>query len=141
MYAHNRWHSELGEYMRCTKRFSTTVRGGSLDFSPTVGQWLKERALLKWILQWHDGKVPDARNLLRTARRHQMANPLQLTKAEVESRLAACLSTIYALRQQAPALRQKHLRWRLGCAKRRGDDLTTREPNRILKNEARRQLQ
>ena len=139
--AHNKWDTELGEYMRCAEKLSIKHRGGALDYSPTVGQWLKKRAILKWILRWHDGKVPDTRNLLRAARRHAIDNPLQLTKTEVESRLAACISEIYALRHQAPALREKHLRWRLGLAKTRGDDLAMRELNRIIKNEASRRRQ
>ena len=122
--------------MRCAEKLSTKHRGGALDYSPTVGQWLKKRAILKWILRWHDGKVPDTRNLLRAASRHAIDNPLQLTKTEVESRLAACMSKIYTLRHQAPALRDKNLRWRLGLAKTRGDDLTMQEITRIIKNEA-----
>ena len=112
-----------------------------LDFSQTVGQWLKKRAILRWILRWHDGKVPDTRNLLRAARRHLIDNPLQLTRIEVESRLVACINEIYTLRHQAPALRQKHLRWRLGLAKRRGDELATQELSRIIQNEARSRRQ
>ena len=139
--AHNKWDTELGEYMRCAEKLSTKHRGGSLDYSPTVGQWLKKRAILKWILRWHDGKVPDTRNLLRAARRQAIDNPLQLTRTEVESRLAACMSEIYTLRHQAPALREKHLRWRLGLAKKRGDDSATREINRIIQSEARRRRQ
>ena len=135
--AHNKWDTELGDYMRCAEKFSATHRGGLLDFSPTVGQWLKKRAILRWILRWHDGKVPDTRNLLRAARRHLIDNPLQLTRTEVESRLVACINEIYTLRHQAPALRQKHLRWRLGLAKRRGDELAIQELTRIMQNEAR----
>ena len=71
-FLHNKYDTELGDLMcsaeqRCTKRHTKT-----LAFSPTVGQWLKKRAVLQWILRWHEGKVPDPRNLLRAAKRQQM---------------------------------------------------------------------
>lgn len=139
--AHNRWDSELGEYMRCAERASTDGCSGTICFSPTVGQWLKKRSILKWILRWHDGKVPDVRNLLRAARRHQMDNPLSLSKEDVEARLVACMSEIYTIKMQAPALRSKHLQWRLNLAKKRDDEVAEKEITRIIRNEARRRRQ
>ena len=109
-----------------------------MEYSPTVGQWLKKRAVLKWILRWHDGKVPDPRNLIRTAQRQQIEDPLGLSRLEIESRLVACMHEIYQLRQQAPALRKRHLKWCLTLAKDRSDDTATKEIQAIIKNEAKR---
>ena len=140
-YLHNKYDTELGEFMRhaehrCTKRHTT-----NMEFSPTVGQWLRKRAVLKWILRWHDGKVPDPRNLLRAARRQQMANPLQLTRSDIESRLVACMQKIYDLRQQSPHLRKQHLQWCLTRAQHKSDHIATKEIQEIIKNEARRRQQ
>ena len=101
----------------------------------------KKRSILKWILRWHDGKVPDVRNLLRAARRHHIDNPLELSKSEIETRLVACMSEIFELKTQAPSLRQKHLQFRLTLAKKREDELAREEILRIIKNEARRRRQ
>ena len=141
IHAHNQWDTELGDYMRCAEQTCMTRSIGLIDYSPTVGQWLKQRAILKWILRWHEEKVPDIRNLLRAARCHQIENPLQLTKAEVEHRLIACINEAYALQTQAPSLRQKHLHWRLQLAKRQRGELATLEITRIIKNEARKRRQ
>ena len=98
-----------------------------MEYSPTVGQWLKKRAVLKWILRWHDGKVPYPRNLIRTAQPQQIDDPLGLSRLEIECRLVACMHEIYQLRQQAPALRKRHLKWCLTLAKDRSDDTATKE--------------
>ena len=139
--AHNHWDTELGEYMRCAERASTDRGPSSICFSPSVGQWLKKRSILKWILRWHDGKVPDVRNLLRAAHRHHIDNPLGLSKSEIETRLVACMSEIFELKTQAPSLRQKHLQCRLTLAKKRDDELAAEETLRIIKDEARRRRQ
>lgn len=83
---------------------SVSYNDGSIDFSPTVGKLRKNQSILKWILQVHDGKVPDVQNLLRAACHHHIVYPLSLSKAEVEARLVACMSEIYGLQRQAPAL-------------------------------------
>ena len=139
--AHNHWDTELGEYMRCAERASTDRVPSPICFSPSVGQWLKKRAILKWILRWHDGKVPDVRNLLQAARRHHIDNPLGLNKSEIETKLVACMSEIFELKAQAPSLRQKHLQCRLTLAKKRDDELAAEETLRIIKDEARRRRQ
>ena len=48
---------------------------------------------------------------------------------------------IYQLRQQAPALRKRHLRWCLTLARDRADDTATKEIQEIIKNEAKRRQQ
>lgn len=140
-FLHDKYDIELGELMRhaeksCTKRHTT-----SMEFSPTVGQWLKKRAVLKWILRWHEGKVPDPRNLLRAARRLQIVEPLNLTRQEIESRLVACMQHIYDLRQQAPTLRKRHLQWCLNRAQKKSDHNASKEIQDIIKAEARRRQQ
>ncbi len=140
-YHHNKWDTEFGEYMRSAERVCTKYKDNYIEYSPTVGQWLKRRAILRWLLRWHDGKVTNIRNLLRAARRNNIDDPLNLTRTEVEQRLEACLNLLYNLRNQAPSLRQKHLQWRFTVAKRRDDISAQTEINRIMKQEAKRKRQ
>ena len=65
-------------------------------------------------------------------------NPLELGRQEIEARLVACIKEIYNLRQTAPALRTKHLKWRLLLAKERQEETAQQEITRIMKNEARK---
>ena len=138
---HNQWDNELGDYMRSAERHCSHYKDGSIEFSPTVGQWLRKRSILKWIIRWQDGKVPDVRNLLRAAKRMHIENPLELQKDEVEARLVSCINEIYNLRRNAPALRDKHLKWRLSLASKREDTVAVQEINRIRRNEARKRRQ
>ncbi len=47
---HNKLDNELGDYMRSAEKSCTKYKNDHIDYSPTVGQWLKRRAILKWIL-------------------------------------------------------------------------------------------
>jgi hypothetical protein len=139
--AHNKWDNELGDYMRSAENACAHYRDGTIEFSPTVGQWLRKRSVLKWILRWHDGKVPDTRNLLRAAKRLHIDNALSLDRQDIEARLVACLDELYQLRHDAPALRLKHLRWRLSIAKSRQDEVAQLEIHRIIVTEAKKRRQ
>jgi hypothetical protein len=139
--AHNKWDSELGDYMRSAENVCSHYCDGTIAFSPSVGQWLRKRSVLKWLLRWHDGKVPDARNLLRATKRLHIDNALSLTRPDIEARLVACLSELYKLRQDAPALRIKHLKWRLSIAKTRQDKVAQQEIHRIIITEAKKRRQ
>ena len=139
--AHNKWDKELGDYMQSAENACSHYRDGSIEYSPTVGQWLRKRSVLKWILRWHDGKVPDTRNLLRAAKRLCIENPLDLNRQDIEARLVACLNELYQLKKDAPALRLKHLKWRLSTAKAWKDAETQQEICRIIISEARKRIQ
>jgi hypothetical protein len=139
--AHNKWDNELGDFMKCAENSCSHYRDGTIVFSPTVGQWLRKRSVLKWILRWHDGKVPDVRNLLRAAKRLHIDNALSPTRQDIEARLVACLNELYQLRNDAPALRLKHLRWRLSLAKSREDEVAQQEIHRIIVTEAKKRQQ
>jgi hypothetical protein len=138
---HNKWDREWGELMTSAERKCNKFKSCALEFSPTVGQWLRRRAILKWILRWQEGKVPDARNLQRAARRANIKAPLQMSQQEVEGRLHGCMQELFRLRTQAPELRKKHLRWRLALAHQRQDAEATQEINRIIRSEAKRKQQ
>ena len=63
-----------------------------------------------------------------------MANPLQLTRSDIESRLVACMQKIYDLRQQSPHLRKQHLQWCLTRAQHKSDHIAKKEIQEIIKN-------
>ena len=138
---HNKLDKALGDMMTCAERACTMYKGGSLEFRPTVGQWIKNRSVLKGILQWQGGKVPDTHNMLQVARHKNIENPLTITRIKVEARLLACMWDLFKLHDKAPALRQKHLQWRLSLAKHCGDDIATNEISRIIATEAQKQCQ
>jgi hypothetical protein len=131
---HDKWDQEMGDFMRYSEKICTKSKSCVFEFSPAVGQWLKRRSVLKWLLRWHDCKVPDTRNMCRE-------DPLSLTKSEVQLRLHGYIEHLFELKSQAPMLRRKHLQWQLKLARERGDDVTSTEVLRIIKNEARRQCQ
>jgi len=139
--AHNQWDNELGDYMRSAELHCSHYKDGSIKFSPTVGQWLRKRSILKWILWWKEGKVPDVRNLLRAAKRMHIDKPLELSTQEIEAQRGPCINAIYDLRHNAPSLRDKHLKWHLTLAYKREDEAAVQEINRIRRNEAQKRRQ
>jgi hypothetical protein len=56
---HNKWDNKLGDFMASAEDQCAKFKSCHIEFSPTMGQWLKRRSILKWILRWHDGKVSD----------------------------------------------------------------------------------
>lgn len=138
---HDKWDNELGQFMRSAEKFCTKFKGCAIEYSPTVGQWLRCRSVLQWLLRWHDGKVPDAWNLRRAARRVNITDPLSLSKPEVHAGLQGCLDHLFELRSKVLALRKKHLQWQLLVAKDCGDDVAAQKILHIVRNQARRQRQ
>ena len=45
--AHHQWDLELGNYMRSAEHSCTHYKDGTIEFSPTVGQWLCKQSVLK----------------------------------------------------------------------------------------------
>jgi hypothetical protein len=72
--------------------------------------------------------------MCQAARRANITNPLSLSKLEVHNRLHGWLEHLFELKSQAPALRRKHVQWRLKVAKERCDDEASIEILRIVKN-------
>ena len=61
---HNKWDNEWGDFMSSAEDQCSKFKNCSIEYSLTVGLWIKRRSILKWLLLWHDGKVPDTRNLV-----------------------------------------------------------------------------
>lgn len=138
---HEKWDTELGNFMKHSEGGCTKFKSCAIEYSPTVGQWIRRRSVLKWILLWHDGKVPDPRNICRAARRLNIVDPLSLSKREIHDRLHSCIEHLFELKAQAPSLRRKHLNWQMKIAQQRGDEDTATEILCIIKNEASRRRQ
>ena len=70
---------------------------------------LKRQAVLQWILCWHEGKVRETSNLLQTACRYELENPLGITRTEVKSPLLVITIELHNLKMDAPSLCREHL--------------------------------
>ena len=92
---HNKWDNEWGDFMSSAEDQCSKFKNCSIEYSPTVGLWIKHRSILKWLLRWHDGKVPDTRNLIRAATMNHIDNPLELSRDEVEIKLVACIGELF----------------------------------------------
>eukprot|EP00956_Cyclotella_meneghiniana_P029543 scaffold71866_cov64-Cyclotella_meneghiniana.AAC.1 len=138
---HNKWDNELGDFMASAEDQCTKFKSSQIEYSPTVGIFIKRRSILKWILRWYEGKVPDTRNLLRAAGRNNVENPLTTSREDIEARLVACIGHLMELKKIAPELRRKHLLQCLIDAKERGDDKAVAEIIRIRQKECDRKRQ
>jgi len=138
---HNKWDNELGDFMASAEEQCTKFKSSLIEYSPTVGVFIKRRSILKWILRWYDGKVPDVRNLLRAAKRNNVENPLTTSREDIEARLVACIGHLMELKKIAPELRRKHLLSCLIEARKRGDDTAVAEILRIRRKECDRKRQ
>eukprot|EP00956_Cyclotella_meneghiniana_P022374 scaffold42312_cov96-Cyclotella_meneghiniana.AAC.2 len=132
---HNKWDNELGDFMASAEDQCTKFKSSLIEYSPTVGVFIKRRSILKWILRWYDGKVPDVRNLLRAAKWNNVENPLTTSREDIEARLVACIGHLMELKKIAPELRRKHLLSCLIEARKRGDDTAVAEILRRLLEE------
>lgn len=138
---YNKWDKEFGDFMISAEKRCHKFKSCSLKYSPTIGQWLCQQAILKWILQWHDDKVPDTWNLRHAARHAKIENAFTLTCMEIEACLVACLQQLYHLRSQAPDLHWRHLQWWLFLECEWGDNNSAQEILQIVKNKAQKQHQ
>ena len=88
---HYWWDTELGEILHSLKKGCGKIKSCAIEYSPTVGLWLQQRAIYKWILRWHAGKVPDTWNVLRAAKQANIDKPLQLSKQNSKEKRQGCL--------------------------------------------------
>lgn len=133
--SHNRWDKELGEHMAAAERECTRRKSNLIEFSPMVNTVLHRKKIYQWALRRKKGKSVHTGSLLRAATRWKVANPLELTEAELESRLFALEEELNELRSNSAQLRKRHL---LDCLKRardNGDEDDEREVKRIMKRE------
>jgi hypothetical protein len=84
---HNKWDTELGDFMPSARKSHNKYKSCAIKYSPMVGLWFRWHAILKWIWQLHDGKVPNTRNLQRAALCENIENPLKITQQDVEAHL------------------------------------------------------
>lgn len=106
---HNKWDNEWGDSSAEDQR--SKFGNCSIECSPTVGLWIKRRAILRWLLPRHDSKVPDSRNPVRAAtRNNKIKSPLELSRDDMDARLVRCIGELFRLEKEASELRRKHLK-------------------------------
>lgn len=44
---HNKWDNDLGDFMAHAREQCTKFKSCHIEYSPSVGQWLKQRSILK----------------------------------------------------------------------------------------------
>ena len=132
---HNKWDKELGEFMQASEKLCTKRKCNRIEFSPGINLLLKRRAILRWILRWHEGKVRDTRNLQRAARRNGLERPLELTRDEVEAQIYICIKELQRQQENAPSLRKEHLYRCANKAKQCGDKTEANEIRQIIRRE------
>ena len=115
-------------------------KNDTLEWSPTIGLWIKRYQLYVAMQKYHAGKMPDPQNFLRACS-GTMANipdPRTITAIDRKARLQAVIDRLESLRPLEPRLRIDHLRNCLDAAKKRNDAKSILTIIWILKDEQQR---
>jgi hypothetical protein len=80
------------------------------DFRPTIQMWYDRIHAYLQLIRLKEGKVSNASNIVRFAKRTHIERPAELIMEELEGGLQFCRIRKADLRQQAKGLRKVHLR-------------------------------
>lgn len=138
---HNAFDRELGELMMAAEHKCTKFKRSHWECSPIVNLLIKRKLLLRWILRWHDGKVPNTCHLLRAAKIHSIEDALKIPRSEIEARLRHCIEELNDIRIRSPEMRQKFMRQLRQEAYDDGRSSDEEEISRIMKRESDRARQ
>ena len=137
----NRWDDELTDYMLAAEKRCRKYKQTHLEYSPTVGAWLRRRWLLGRVKRYLQGKVPDPRNLKRACLKKDclgssIGDPRDFTLDTVEAEMYICIKQLDELRAKAPELRQKHLKACLKKAQDAEDEEKAAAIAKVIRREA-----
>ena len=102
----NKWDRELTELMLAAENKCHKFKQCHIPYSPEVAEWITRRWLLGRIRRYHQGKVPDPRNLFRQCRKHRVPDPRDLTEDKLNIEIYLCAKKIEELKPLAPKLRR-----------------------------------
>ena len=111
------------------------IRSGTIPFTPEVAAMIRRLRVFQSLLRFRLGNKVNLGNLVRTARRHNVANPLSLTTEEIRTRIKACNEELAAAKVTGWTDRRKML---LQCAQEsrtRGDDIAAEQILDIVQRE------
>jgi hypothetical protein len=125
-------------YMRRVEKICRKIKCCRIAFSPEAAIWIRRVQVYYTILRFHKGKTKNRGNLKRTARRCNIANPLQIPIKEIVLRLEACKKECLFYRKHGKRFRFKHLEERKKVAKDNGDKEAFTSISAIIKREHQR---
>jgi hypothetical protein len=109
-------------YMRRAKKIRRKIMCCRIAFSPEAAIWIRRVQVHYTILCFHKGKIKNCGNLKRTARRCNIADPLQIPIKEIVLRLKACKKECLFYCKHGKRFRRKHLEERKRAAKDNGNE-------------------
>ena len=124
--------------MRASEKQCRKFKQTHIEWSPEVGIWICRRRILERIGRLLDGKVPDARNLVRACSSKGISDPRSMTRKQIQTELFICHKKVEELKPKAPQLRHAHLKRRLAAAKAAANEKAVSSIQRIMSREAKR---
>lgn len=82
--------NEFGNYMDCAEKQCRKIKSGRIPFSPESQKWIRRRQVYQSLLSYSINRTGNRGNLIRSARRSQIAFPMQLTEEQIRIRLQVC---------------------------------------------------
>lgn len=105
--------AEGKQYMQRAEEKCRCLKSGRIPFSRESAVWIERCQCYCSLLRWHARKIRSRRNLKRTSRRCNIANPFFLSVQEVKARLEVCKERCDFFRRHGKFHRCQHLNRRL----------------------------
>lgn len=131
----NKIDKESKKLMVNAERKCRKIRAGTIPFTPETAAMIRRLRVFQSLLRFRLGHKANLGNLVRTARRHNVENPLSLSIEGIRIRIKACNDELSAAKVTGWADRRKSL---LQCAqdsRTRGDDTAAEQILDIIQRE------
>ena len=103
----NSWGIEFMELMLHSEKEVSKFLMGHIEWSPTIGTWLSQRWLLKWIRKWIEVHgVPDPRNMFQESLRLNIPDPRSMNYKTLCTHILVANNEIWSLAKDAPVCKQ-----------------------------------
>ena len=127
--------SELGNYMASSENTCRKIKSGRIPFSPEAQKWIRRRQVYQSLLSYVIKGTGNRGNLIRSARRSEIAFPMQLTEDQILLRLEVCDDHCEYYRLHGAPYRRRHLLNRADIARADGDEDVANRILDIVRNE------
>ena len=129
---------EVKQYMKGAEKRCRRIKSGRIPFSPESSKWIRRAQVYRSILRYHAGKIRNRGNLRRAARRCGISNPLGKSLYEVRAGLKECKKQCNYFRKHGHRYRRRHLKDRLGKARKAGNEEAEKRILEIIDREKQR---
>ena len=143
--AMNRWDRQNVEHKRCAEERCNQFYSGEIDWSPEVGLWITRRDLYQQLKSINSRLRPGnstsrvhTSHFARACAASNILRPFQMTDAEIDERIEACVKRISDLTPIAPMLRDEHLGRCLSDAIQKGQTKRKKRLIQIIRDERER---